>query len=35
MTRGQFYSLFLILSGGIIIYWAKQSEKSKELRCQK
>ena len=29
MTRGQFYSLFLILAGGIVIFWAKQSAKLK------
>ncbi|MEC7802891.1 MAG: prolipoprotein diacylglyceryl transferase [Verrucomicrobiota bacterium] len=30
MTRGQFYSLFLILAGGIVIFWAKQSAKLKQ-----
>ena len=30
MTRGQFYSLFLILAGGIVIFWAKQSTKVKQ-----
>ena len=35
MTRGQFYSLFLILAGGIVIFWAKQSAKTQTMKISR